>query len=340
MRQGAAKHLSPDNLEAAKKAVTSIPWLKLRPGESDVLSRRGRIKQYARYSTITRGTPDRTFCLHVICSGRVQTEHVVTRAVATRGPGDTCGEGALVTGIALWPEHAVAIEDCTLLQFSLADLEGVPLDMPMLRRETLATYIERAYYFRDLRHDQRCAVGATASFRSYSADYVLFAPGQPADKFYILIEGRVAVHPPARRGRRGGTPTSASGAGADDDDDEHHEDGEHEGARRSAHCDEAAARTFLEFKGGSDLSRGDITPPWFGLASVWDKAARTDAAVVLDEGTQMLEVPASAVFGPGGLQAMLPGFVDLARAEASSYRIFENQEANTPKAARRAKSKS
>ena len=334
-RQDATRQLSPEKgrtsegIELAKKAIAATPWLKLRQGESDTLAKRGRFRQYARYSTITRGTPDRAICCHVVCSGRVQTVHAVTGRLCTLGPGTTFGEGAMVTGTALWPEHAVALEDSLLVQFSLADLEGVRLDMPMLRRETLATFLQKVYYFRDLRHDQRCAVGSACTFHAFPKGHVLYAPGQPSDRFFILIEGRVAIRPADRPAEKKAVEASSSNAGGGDDDDVEDDD------ELEPPSGKHAPPAFLEFKGGSDLSRGDSTPPWCGLAAVVDgHKTRTDGAVVLTHGAQMLEVAASHVLGAHGLQHQLPGFSGLAMAEASSYSVFENQ---TPKRGRQRK---
>ena len=57
--------------------------------------------------------------------------------------------------------------------------------------------------------------------------------------------------------------------------------------------------------------------------AIVDRALHRDTAIVFDN-AQVLEVPAAYVLGT--LQQLLPGFADLAKAEANAYSAFDSSQ--------------
>ena len=321
---------------ALLKVMKLVPWLKtLRDPELTRLALRGTQRKFKRYATVTRGCAERTLSVHVVMSGKVHTEQCQTGLTAIAGPGESCGEAALVTGVAHWPEIVTCEVDTTLLQFALSDFEGFPIDYPLLRQHAIAHYLSTVYYFRDLPPQKRLAVASLMSFASMPQYAVIFSRGQAADHFYILVEGKVGMYREHRgmhdHGAQGGSGLHPRGGGL------HGAIGLNAGAaagmpapgpppphqrarmRRRRSTLSQAGKPFLEFKGGADLNRGDETPPWFGLTAVAEKTTR-NATALASEKLLMLQVPAANF---RAFCNLLSGFLGIAGAGANTFRTKE-----------------
>ena len=309
-----------------QKTMSAVPWLKtLRPPELAALARRGTRRLFRRYSTVTRGAAERTLCVHVVLSGRVRTEHGLTGIVTERGAGASTGEAALVVGTSHWPERVVAETDAVLLQFEVADFAGLGINRALIERELCAHYLSRVYYFRDLPDTKRLQVAGLMRFAWRPKGTIVFARGDIADRFYILVEGRVSMFREHKGmlGGHGSAPTSPTGIGGSGQMAGPAGGGVAGGPllsrrhrRRSTLT--VAGKPFLEFKAGSDINRGDPTPPWFGLTAVAERSARNATAICFDD-VITLEIASGTAFR--NLMAMLPGWQDIANAGADTFRV-------------------
>ena len=73
---------------------------------------------------------------------------------------------------------------------------------------------------------------------------------------------------------------------------------------------------LVVFRGGADLSKGSMTPPWFGMPPAQEKNGRVATAVVL-ESTQLLVLPLANF---ALLDKLVPSFRDMAQAGTSALK--------------------
>lgn len=272
------------------EAFATISWLRsLSLAESVALFRRGSHRHLKRYSVILAGAHRSTTkaAFFVILRGRVRCEHPHTGEVAIRGPGECVGEGAVALSPALWPEAASAQDDCHLLQLERSDLDSVGANVELLRRLTLAQYLEGISFFRDLRHHKRVELGGMLSVRHHlKAGAVLFRETDEHESFFIIFDGRVGLF--RGDGIRDGEQLAADGC-----------------------------TPFAELTGGRSSSS-----PWVGAAALWEQHSRRQpsTAVVLAPAL-LLEVPPAHCLE---FVRLLPGFQQVVQASSSTQRAADD----------------
>jgi CRP/FNR family transcriptional regulator, cyclic AMP receptor protein len=60
-------------------------------------------------------------------------------------------------------------------------------------RETLATTIAEHRLFKDLAPQYLALLAEVAMFKDFSADEIIFREGDPANRFYLILDGEVAL---------------------------------------------------------------------------------------------------------------------------------------------------
>jgi CRP/FNR family transcriptional regulator, cyclic AMP receptor protein len=82
----------------------------------------------------------------------------------------------------------------------------------VVARDEIAELIEQHALFRGLPQHHRDLLAEVAMIKDFAADEVIFREGDPANRFYLILEGEVALETP----RREREPVLIQTIGADD----------------------------------------------------------------------------------------------------------------------------
>ena len=159
-----------------------------------VLYARAKHMFFSRYSTVIReGNEGNAFFL--LLQGKV---HVSAAALpdgpppvnVTLGAGACFGEGALVATIRR-EASVTAMDDCYLLQFESADMEGLPVDLSEVRVHVIHQILKKVPFFKQLGEREQLKLANIAELQYVLTGETIFAEGDIGDRLYILVEGSV-----------------------------------------------------------------------------------------------------------------------------------------------------
>lgn len=173
--------------------LRKVKWFRtLSLPQTQVLYRRAQHMFFQRYSTIIReGNLGSNF--YVLLQGRVHcTSSVKGKVDVVLGPGNSFGEGALVTQVRR-EAQVVALEDCYLLQFTAADVDGLPVELQEVRIHVISLILQKVHFFEHSTDQQRERLAMISQLQYFQTGEEVFAEGDLGDRLYIIVAGRVSM---------------------------------------------------------------------------------------------------------------------------------------------------
>lgn len=250
-----------------------MQWFqRLSAPELRTLLRRANHRLVPRWSTIIReGAVGSIFYVLLKGSVRVTNNSGVDVVLPA---GVSFGEGALVTKVRR-EATVTAIEPCHLVQLTASACKGLGVDLDALRAHVISHMLAKVRFFAHLEQHRRAAVAQLLDVTYLPERSYVFEEGDPGDKFYILIEGRITIY----QGKVDIVDKAQKRTVVDSEDDE--PVNEEERAAAAAVVQRGVPAPFNEGILLGEFCAEDQYP-WFGEMALFDAKSRGATALGLE----------------------------------------------------------